>query len=332
MSAEIPRSLQQALESCVADFTPHDLNQAFVDLSARYREKRPGSGPVARSPEDVAAYAAYRFPATYAAIHSALSALKEQRPGWEPRSLLDLGAGLGAGLWAARDVWPSIEHVTALDAEPAMIVLGRRIVAVVSDPVLQATDWRHANLNSADLGEPCDLILIGYVLGEVEPARLAEIAGRAWQVARGALVVVEPGTPEGYRRVCAARDAVRDQGGFAVAPCPHDPPCDVSSNDWIHFSVRLSRSKLHREAKGAELSYEDEKYAYVALSHTPAPSDYCRVLRHPQIRKGHVHLLLCTPAGIKAVVISKREGELYKRARKANWGDVFDLPEERYAG
>ncbi len=324
--------MQQALQASVSHVAPQDLTRAIADLSSRYRDKQPGSGPVARSPEDVAAYAAYRFPATYAAIHSALTALKEQQPEWKPKSLLDLGSGPGAGLWAARDVWPSIEQVKALDAEPAMIALGRQIVADVGEPVLQVTDWRQIDLNAADLGRPRDLVLIGYVLGEIEPDQLEELVTRAWRAAGVALVVVEPGTPEGYRRVRMARDHVRMLGGYAVAPCPHDPPCDVSADDWIHFSVRLRRTRLHREGKGAELSYEDEKYAYVVLSRTPAPRDYCRVLRHPQIRKGHVHVQLCTPAGVKSIVISKREGELYKRARKAHWGDVFELPAERYSG
>ncbi|MCL2812332.1 MAG: small ribosomal subunit Rsm22 family protein, partial [Clostridia bacterium] len=50
-----------------------------------------------------------------------------------------------------------------------------------------------------------------------------------------------------------------------------------------------------------------------------------RVLRHPQIRGGFVELLLCTDTGIRQVTISKRNGDAYKRARKARAGDVLEI-------
>jgi ribosomal protein RSM22 (predicted rRNA methylase) len=34
-----------------------------------------------------------------------------------------------------------------------------------------------------------------------------------------------------------------------------------------------------------------------------------------------VRLKLSTPTGIEEAVISKRDGEAYRRARKASWGD-----------
>lgn len=94
----------------------------------------------------------------------------------------------------------------------------------------------------------------------------------------------------------------------------------------MHFAVRLPRTRLHRAAKASDLAYEDEKFSYVVLSRTPGARQYSRIIRHPQVRKGHVSLELCTADGVKTVVISRRDGDLYSRARKASWGDVFDLP------
>ncbi|MGI8802059.1 MAG: small ribosomal subunit Rsm22 family protein, partial [Solirubrobacteraceae bacterium] len=47
------------------------------------------------------AYAAYRAPATYAAVAAALTQVRLLRPEWRPRTLLDLGAGPGVAAWAA---------------------------------------------------------------------------------------------------------------------------------------------------------------------------------------------------------------------------------------
>jgi ribosomal protein RSM22 (predicted rRNA methylase) len=75
-------------------------------LSAAYRGGE--SARAARTPQQVAAYLAYRAPATYAAAAAVFRQAALQRPGWAPRSLLDAGAGPGAAAWAARAMWPSL--------------------------------------------------------------------------------------------------------------------------------------------------------------------------------------------------------------------------------
>ncbi|MFG1703071.1 small ribosomal subunit Rsm22 family protein [Nonomuraea sp. M3C6] len=54
----------------------------------------------------------------------------------------------------------------------------------------------------------------------------------------------------------------------------------------------------------------------------PAPRVTSRILRHPHQRKGLVSLRLCTAEnGVRDVIVSKRQGELYRLARDAEWGD-----------
>ncbi len=325
MLVDLPPALSESLERLCQGYSPQDLSHAAADLSARHRADTATTRPIATSAADVAAYAATRFPATYAAIAAAFRAVAEQRSDWKPRSVLDLGAGMGAGLWAASRIWPNMEQFTALDVEQRMIDAGREICRSARHAGLRSTRWIRSDLSSVQEFEPHDLVLISYVLGEVDaeiPPRLLE---RAWKAA-GILVIVEPGTPVGYRRVRAAEETLRTFGGHAIAPCPHEPPCQISDDDWMHFSVRLPRNRVHRLAKGAELNYEDEKFTYLAEAREPVAKTYARILRHPQIRKGHIYLQLCTPDGVKTVVVSKREGERFNRARKAEWGDVFDLP------
>ena len=44
---------------------------------------------------------------------------------------------------------------------------------------------------------------------------------------------------------------------------------DKNQADWCHFSERLQRSRDHMIAKGARVPFEDERYAYVAVSRVP---------------------------------------------------------------
>jgi ribosomal protein RSM22 (predicted rRNA methylase) len=49
------------------------------------------------------------------------------------------------------------------------------------------------------------------------------------------------------------------------------------------------------------------------------------VVRHPVIRKGHVELQLCTPAGLARVTVGKSQKKRYRAARKAQWADAFQV-------
>src|SRR5688500_11395154 len=115
--AELPRELADGVEWLLEGVSARDLSRASSDLSEKYRQKRERRAPVARSQSEILAYAASRLPATYAAITAVLGAVRELRPDWQPRTLLDLGAGPGTGLWSAAATWPSLERAVAVDAE-----------------------------------------------------------------------------------------------------------------------------------------------------------------------------------------------------------------------
>ena len=117
-----------------------------------------------------------------------------------------------------------------------------------------------------------------------------------------------------------------DAGGQTVGPCPHDLACPLGSDDWCHFAVRLARSRLHRQAKGVELGYEDEKFSYTALSRAAGPRAGARIIRQPQIRSGHVNLVTCERDGIHERTISRKQGARYRDAKSAAWGDAIADP------
>jgi ribosomal protein RSM22 (predicted rRNA methylase) len=291
-------------------------------LIANYRGATPTDAPILRDRADVAAYAAYRMPATFEAVRSALEEFAAAAPDWSPRSHVDVGGGTGAATWAVTATWDGTRPVTVLDwAEPAL-ALGREIAA--ANPALGAAKWQRSRIGAALSIESTDLVTVSYVLNELAPADRTALVDAAATAAQ-AVVIVEAGTPAGYARVIEARDRLIAAGFHIAAPCPHSARCPiVPGEDWCHFSARVSRSSLHRKVKGGSLAYEDEKFSYVAATRFPVAPATARIVRRPQIRKGQVLLNLCEPdEHLTRTTVTKRHGDLYKAARDADWGDAW---------
>ncbi|MFH8620970.1 small ribosomal subunit Rsm22 family protein [Streptomyces vietnamensis] len=312
-------SLRAALAALLDGLPPNRAAQAVERLIANYRGTTPTDAPVLRDRSDVAAYAAYRMPATFEAVRGALDALRDAAPDWEPRTHTDVGGGTGAAGWAVAGAWEEEPpRTTVLDwAEPAL-TLGRELAAGVFD-----AEWRRERIGAALNLPASDLVTVSYVLKELTEADRVALVTEAARAAQ-AVVIVEPGTPDGYERIIAARTQLIDAGFTVAAPCPHSGACPiVPGTDWCHFSARVSRSSLHRRVKGGSLPYEDEKYAYVVAVRFPVTPVPSRITRRPQIRKGQVLLELCGPEGLGRDTVTKRHGPLYKQARDAEWGDAW---------
>jgi ribosomal protein RSM22 (predicted rRNA methylase) len=81
---------------------------------------------------------------------------------------------------------------------------------------------------------------------------------------------------------------------------------------------------LHRQAKGAEVPWEDEKLSYIAVSRQPAQGAASRVIARPRKASGRVTLKLCRSDGSAGEqLFSRRDGELYKRASRCDWGSLL---------
>ncbi len=319
-----------------------------------YRSGEVPDAPVMSSPADAAAYAAYRMPATSAATALALRETQRSLPGWAPVSVLDIGAGTGGASWAAADELDSVRAIMLLEQSSDAVRLGKAILTASGSSVLRAANWRswrlpavqpdavrpdvvqtgasppRAPIDDSDAARlpAADLAVCAYVLGELSAAQQGMLVALTVRAAP-AVLLVEPGTPAGHRRILAGRAQLLAAGYLVASPCPHQLSCPLQiEGDWCHFGVRLQRSALHRQVKEAELSYEDEKLSYVAMvkrGHPAVDPPAGRIVRRPQQRKGLVLLDLCTSDGAsKRELVSKSKGELYRRARKASWGDRWD--------
>jgi ribosomal protein RSM22 (predicted rRNA methylase) len=285
----------------------------YEGLSEKYRR---GKGTKSLTLSEKYAYLTARLPATLAAI---LEVLKEISI--EIEELLDLGAGPATGLLAAREVFPYIRKAILVERDREMVSLGKELIQA-AEPEWIIDDLARVDFPASQLG------LMAYVLNELEdPAPILERAFEACQI----LALIEPGTPQGFERILRAREQLIALGGSVVAPCPHSRACPMKAPDWCHFSARVSRTREHRQAKGGDLGYEDEKFSYVIIGKGAASKGAPRILGRPQLLKGHVKLKLCTEEGLKEETVAKKAGPLYKRARKSKWGDLFskDVIEDR---
>lgn len=313
----LPEALRTAIDEEVADVEPSALSRAAARVSETYRAGK-CTGAIAGAAER-SAYLLTRLPATYAANTAVFRELAARGKA-KVRSLLDLGAGPGTAMWAAAETLPGIETFTAVERDTELLETGKRLASRGSDALQRAT-WLKGDLRTFH-PELHDVVVLSYAIGELPDALSAVRA--AWELTRVALVIVEPGTPAAFARVLGARDMLIAMGAQIAAPCPHHNQCPLAVRaDWCHFSARVERTSAHRRLKGGELGYEDEKFSYVIACKTPVLQAGARVVRHPLKHPGHVKLTLCTPDDLQQPTIGKSQRELYRAARKAEWGDAW---------
>ncbi len=321
MDTDLPPGLKSGLDSLAQGKSRRTIARRAEAISLLYRSGA-GSGEAIRNEDDALAYAFTRLPATFAAVTAVLTALREACPDFLPRTLIDAGAGPGAGAWAAQQLG-QFDKIRLIDDNPHLRALALGLLAAGAAPALC-----HATYDQGDLGAllasaaPVDLVIASYVVGELAPDSLARTADALWSAAGGMLAVIEPGTPAGFLRIRDLRAHLVAQGAHVVCPCPHDAACPIVAPDWCHFSQRLNRSRDHRQVKGASLSFEDEKFSYVVLAReAPARID-ARVLAHPAVTKGAVTAKLCVAEGIVTETTARRDREAYRTRKSWRWGDA----------
>ena len=327
MDAALPEALRAAIERRLEGQGRAGLAQRAQALSEGYRGGRASSALV-RGEADALAYALTRTPATYAAARRALEEVLALRPDLAVSSLLDAGAGPGGGGWAAIDALPGLSAVIRLDHSPAFLDLAEDLAAAGPAPLASAARLR-ADLADPALSPPqADLVLAAYALTEIPAAALPGVVERLWSATRGLFLVVEPGSPEAWRRGLEIRTRLIAAGARLVGPCPHEAACPLAAPDWCHFAQRLPRGREHRLAKGGAAPFEDEKFFWLAFERAgpvSAGRAPARIIAPPRPGKPGVRLRLCQPDGrIENADIPRRDKAAFARARRLGWGETFD--------
>jgi ribosomal protein RSM22 (predicted rRNA methylase) len=317
----LPAWIAAALQSKLENVSRNVLRDRAQAISDAYRAG--GSSEIIRSDIDALAYAVVRLPATYAAVHAALSYTVEMAPEFKPQSILDIGCGPGTAAWAGMDIWPSVTKATLVDRNPRLLDFAREL----GGSHWTGIDFVQGEMAKSVAASPtADVVMASYALTEIPAAGLNSILSALWGRAQKMLVIVEPGTVNGFQRVLTYRDALLAQGARIIAPCSHDGLCPLAGHErWCHFGVRLPRSRDHLIVKDANVPFEDEKFSYLIAGKDIGAAHGRRVLATPKVTKAAIALTLCAPRQTEEHVVARRDKDAYRNAKRLDWGDVTNL-------
>jgi ribosomal protein RSM22 (predicted rRNA methylase) len=295
--------------------------------------------PIQYNKNQTMAYVAHRIPGIYSCNFRVLDEIKRRLPGFAPKRMLDFGSGPGTTTWAASQVFSSIKRYLLVEPSDAMVAVSSKIL---EDFPVERRRFLHQGTAA-----PVDIVVASYSLSELatDTARRAHVRSM-WELLNpgGVLVLIEAGTPIGFKVVRGARSSIlelrtgnNELDPNVIAPCPHNNACGQPSESWCHFIQRVERTDILRSSKKASMNWENEKFSYVAIVKGPRPAfplpvespnvglQESRLVRQPIKRGGHVIMDACMPSGsiIRRTVARSDGRDLYKSARKSAWGDAF---------
>jgi ribosomal protein RSM22 (predicted rRNA methylase) len=313
-----PGTLNTAIKEWLQQNSQGGLAGKAASLSDSYR-KGANSSTV-----DLAAYIAARVPATYAAnvkVHDALAAARLK---FEPQSMLDVGTGPGTACWAALRQWPKIQSIVQCEQDPSFAGLAAKLNAESGLDALQ----RSIVIQKSEMDLPqdikADLVTASYMLAELPLRAMADVARHLWHRAQQVLILIEPGTPQGFARLRAVRETLLGQGAYVIAPCTHQNICPMDGNNWCHFKTRVQRSRAHMHAKQATVPFEDEAFSYLILSRNPVTHTQSRIIAPVLVNKTAATMSLCGAGGLVDIKVASRDKPAYKLAKKTGWGDLWE--------
>ena len=313
---DIPEDLKNAIDELISKNKTNEIIENAQIISNRYR-KNDGKGKrLLTEKNEIISYAISRMPATYAAVYSAVRQTLENYEG-ELQTLFDIGAGTGAATWAVNEL-SEITEAKCFERESNMINIGKQLM---SNTELNKVKWKQFDVLRDQIDERADIVITSYMINELPENERETVIEKLWNVTNKLFIIIEPGTPAGFKNVLKVRKKLLNDGGYIVAPCSCEGECQISKDDWCAFYTRVFRSAIHKQSKNGELGYEDEKFSYIAFSKVPIQNMGSRILRHPQIYKGYINVKLCTKDGIQEKKYSKKDGEIYKKVRKLDAGE-----------
>lgn len=310
---DFPFEIREYVEELAAG--RRELQKAAERLSERYRGESGSGGSLVSGGSDILAYAAVRMPATFGAAAKALELTLKHFDG-EIGSVLDVGAGTGAASLAAYFL-TGCGNISCLEREQGMIDLGREL----SRRCGAEFRWIKRDIGGG-LEQRADMVISAYCLNEMTAEGRRSALETLWSAADKLLLIIEPGTPEGFSQLRQAKELLTALGGSVAAPCPDIRGCPLEEGDWCHFTARIARGRLHKRLKGGDAPYEDEKFGFLAVTREPCRPCAARILRHPRIDSGRIGLRLCTADGIEERTVTRGDPR-FKAARKSDSGETW---------
>jgi ribosomal protein RSM22 (predicted rRNA methylase) len=313
-----PGNLNEAIGAWLKQSSQSGLAEKTARLSLSYR-KGANSSSV-----DLSAYVVSRVPATFASNVKVHEALSQALPEFAPQSLLDIGAGPGTASWAALARWPNITSIFQCEQDQSFAWLAAKLNAESGLEALRQSKLIQKSEAGLAPDIKAELVIASYMLAELPLDTMPPVAKRLWDRTEDVLLLIEPGTPQGFARLRIVRETLLGQGAFVIAPCTHQNICPMAGSNWCHFKTRVQRSREHMHAKQATVPFEDESFSYLILSRNVLQQTGGRIIAPVSINKVAASLPLCSSSGLHDEMIASRDKPAYKRAKKVRWGDVWE--------
>lgn len=317
ISSIFERSIEKLLSNHTTKSFAGD-NDAHLALRERYRTKQ---GSHFKDDQERLIYLLARLPQTTLVLQEVLRSLQAIVP--EARHFCDFGAGPGNLVWALGALNWSYDSIQLVERDEPMRELGSALLDEAPHYDRNKLAW-HARLDEKAL-QKVDVSIASYSLGEVQESLRKTIVSELWKRCHYGMVIIEPGTPQGFSVIRSLRAQLIDEGAMIQAPCTHEQACPMAPKDWCHFKLNCKRPSFLKQVKNSTLGYEEENYSYVVAvkaSLLVSVRPYGRIVRPLLKRSGHVSLDLCTQTGIERITMSKKDGELYKESKKLSRGDI----------
>jgi ribosomal protein RSM22 (predicted rRNA methylase) len=327
--ANLPQPITEAISAILQQQeTPQWVHRA-ADLHARYTIDKTDNKKFVHDYTDALAYLGLRVPATYAQVIGALGFVKELIPSWRPTSLLDIGSGPGIATWAAISLWPGLDEITCLDENNDFISLGKQIIK--DSELTRDINWKNRDLRLGieEDENSYDLIIIANVLNELTPKAQENLIGQAFNLCKGILIIIEPGTPRGSQIVSSVAQKLHNVG---ILLAPYVANTFVEDKDYyLHFPQRFIRPDFQRRIRqqmrvSSEMAsdWEESKYSYVAISKFPAEkNNWARTVGQTEIHKGFLEIPVITEDAITKIKVMKRNKEAFTFAKHLRWGELI---------
>lgn len=309
--------------------------KSAVSLSVKYRGEREIEGiDYIKDLNDVLGYLALRVPSTYSQIYGALSSVQELNPGWKPSSVLDIGSGPGTAVWAALEVFPKVLDAVCIEKDKNFVEIGKTIFQSLSDITV---DWQTTNLTSSlpRVNKGYDLVVLANVLNEMDERTREKTIQFAYNHCTGVLVIIEPGTPDGFESIKQVSKQLNFYQTTLIAPYIEN---SFINSEEINFIQKIKRPEFQKRVRQLQRKnqqperlnllppsdWEESKYFYLAYSKfKPEISPMGRLIARPKLFKPFVELKVLTKDGIKIEKVFKKDRIKYKQAKKLKWGDII---------
>lgn len=296
----------------------NSLSKAREKLTYKYKSSSKSGQKLIENREEASLYALTRMPCTYAVIRTLIEELYAEGKLQNIETVIDVGAGTGAGYFAIKDFDKNIQ-ITPVEYDKNMISIFNELVPEVK--VI------NSDILTDKIERTADLVVSSYMLNELSDENRLIAVKNMLALTNRYLLLIDAGTPKVYNDMMIIKDFVSESNAKVTAPCMTNT-CPLK-NDYCQFYVRVERSSLLRQSKSAKLPYEDEKYFYLLIEKINTEAFYelkenqGRVLRRPIIKPNMVELVLCRNDGIQNKIITQKNKSEFKKAKKIKIHQIF---------